>query len=317
LKSLPDALRMKSYLKDKKCRKAIIVGAGFIAMEMAEGLRNLGMETAIVHRGILPASRWDKEFAELMLKELDRNSVSFLVNRQVTAIEGGKGSSLRLITNQGDVPADMILFALGVRPNVKFAADMGITIGKSGAIEVNAFQVTNIENVYAVGDCCEVFHRIRKDWVNMPLGDIANKQGRILGGNIAGGIVSFPGIVGAQTFKLFDLEVAATGINESEAESCGYNPVSTIIWGSAIGAVMPGAKKVGIKLVADRATGKLLGAQAIGEMGAVSRINVLSCALWGDMNLDDIANLDLAYTPPFSTVWDVIHIAAQKLRKQI
>ena len=194
---------------------------------------------------------------------------------------------------------------------------MGVAIGKSGAIAVNFSQATNIEKVFAVGDCCEVFHRISKRWTHVPLGDIANKQGRTLGRNLGGGTALFPGVVGAQSFRLFNLEVAAAGIDEKEAVSSGYHPASTIVWGSAIGDVMPGAKKVGVKLVADRSSGKLLGAQAVGEMGAVSRINVLSCALWGDMDLDDIAYLDLAYAPPFSGAWDVIHIAAQVLKKQI
>jgi len=317
LKNLPDALRMKTYLKERQGRKAVIVGAGFIAMEMAEALRNIGMETVIVHRGALPASRWDREFSKLMLEELSRNNVSFLTNREITAIEKGENASLRLITSEGEVPADFILFALGTRPNVKLAADMGVKIGKSGAIQVNFSQATNIGGVYAVGDCCEVFHRVSKGWVNLPLGDIANKQGRILGRNIGGGKAFFPGIVGAQSFKLFNLEVAAAGLDERESLSCGYHPVSAIVWGSAIGASMPGAKKVGIKLVADSATGKLLGAQALGEMGAVSRINLLSLALWAEMDIDDIAYLDLAYAPPFSGAWDVIHIAAQALARQI
>jgi NADPH-dependent 2,4-dienoyl-CoA reductase/sulfur reductase-like enzyme len=317
LKNLSDAIRMKAYLKERQCRKAVIVGAGFIAMEMAEALTTAGMDTVIVHRGNLPASRWDKEFGTLILDELNRNNVSFLPDREIYAVEDGGSSPLLLKTSREEIAADMILFSLGVRPNVKLAAGMGVEIGLSGAIKVNFSQATNIEGVSAVGDCCEVFHRVSKRWVNMPLGDVANKQGRGLGRTLGGGAAFFPGVVGAQSFKLFNLEVAATGIDEKEALSCGYSPITTIVWGSAIGASLPGATKVGIKMVADRSTGKLLGAQAVGEMGAVSRINVLSCALWGDMVLDDIAHLDLAYTPPFSTVWDVMHIAAQNLKKQI
>lgn len=317
LKTLPDALRMKAYLKERQCRKAVIVGAGFIAMEMAEALRTTGMDTTIVHRGELPASRWDREFAKLMLEELGRNNVSFLTNREILAVHEGGDSRLRLTTNWEDIETDMVLFALGIRPSVKLAADMGVKIGSSGAIQVNFSQATSIEGVYAVGDCCEVFHRVGRRWVYMPLGDIANKQGRTLGRNIGGGKAIFPGVVGAQSFKLFNLEVAATGLDEMEAASCGYHPASAIVWGNAIAASMPGAKKLGIKLVADRATGKLLGAQAIGEMGAVSRINLLSAALWAGMDLDEIAYLDLAYAPPFGGVWDVIHIAAQTLKKNI
>ncbi len=317
LKNLADAINMKAYLKDRQCRKAVIVGAGFIAMEMAEALRTAGMETAIVHRGTLPASRWDREFAKLMLEELDRNDVAFLGNREPMAVEEGKNSRLSLITSQGETEADMLLFALGIRPNVKFATDMGVAAGKTGAIAVNFSQTTNIEGVFAVGDCCEVYNRISRRWVHMPLGDTANKQGRIVGRNMGGDKAIFPGVVGAQSFRLFGMEVAATGLDEKDALACGYHPVSAIVWGNTIAASMPGVKKVGIKMVADRATGKLLGAQALGETGAVSRINLLSCALWSDMDLDEIAYLDLAYAPPFGGAWDIVHIAAQNLKKQI
>jgi NADPH-dependent 2,4-dienoyl-CoA reductase/sulfur reductase-like enzyme len=317
LKNLPDALRMKAYLKQKPCRSAVIVGAGFIAMEMAEALRTAGMETIIVHRGELPASRWDREFAKVILEELTNNKVTFLADRAVSAVEEGRNSGLVLATDKEDIETDMILFALGIRPNTKFAAGMGVKIGASGAIQVDSSLATSVEGVYAAGDCCEVFHRISRRWVHMPLGDIANKQGRSLGRNIAGGKAVFPGVVGAQSFKLFNLEVAATGLEEKEAASSGYNPAGAIVWGNAIAASMPEAKKLGIKLVADRATGKLLGAQAIGESGAVSRINLLSVALWAEMDIDEIAYLDLAYAPPFGGAWDMTHIAAQNLRKNI
>ncbi len=317
LKNYTDALRIKAYLQNRPCRKAAIVGAGFIAMEMAESFQSRGLETTVVYRGSLPARRWDREFGKLLLQELNRQSVTFLAEQEPVAIEEGVNNRLRLITNQEELDVDLVLFSLGVRPNVQLAADMGVKLGNSGAIKVNFSQATDSEGVYAAGDCSEVFHRICKRYTNMPLGDLANKQGRVVGRNIGGDAASFPGVVGAQSFKLFNLEVAATGIDEQEATSCGYHPVSTVIWGKAIPGMMPAAKQVGIKLVADSTTGKLLGAQALGEMGAVSRINVLSCALWGGMDLDDLSHLDLAYAPPFSSAWDVIHIAAQNLRKKL
>jgi NADPH-dependent 2,4-dienoyl-CoA reductase/sulfur reductase-like enzyme len=194
---------------------------------------------------------------------------------------------------------------------------MGLQIGKTGAIQVNFAQRTSLEGVYAVGDCCEVYHRISRQWVHIPLGDIANKQGRVAGANIGGSSLIFPGVVGAQSFRIFKLEVAATGLGEREAAANGFDPVSTIVWGNALAGPMPGNTQVGIKLLADRSTGKLLGAQAVGEAGAVSRINTLSCALWNEMVLDEIGYLDLAYAPPFSSAWDPIHMAAQGLLRQI
>jgi NADPH-dependent 2,4-dienoyl-CoA reductase/sulfur reductase-like enzyme len=149
------------------------------------------------------------------------------------------------------------------------------------------------------------------------LGDIANKQGRIAGSTIGGTPRIFPGIVGAQSFRLFDLEVAATGIGEQEAREAGYTPVSAIVWGNAIADVMPNPQRLGLKLVADRSTGMLLGAQAVGKGGVVGRINALSVALWAGLSLDEIYDLDLAYAPPYSGAWDIIHNTARVLQKKM
>jgi NADPH-dependent 2,4-dienoyl-CoA reductase/sulfur reductase-like enzyme len=317
LKTLPDAIRIKTYLREKQCRKAIIVGAGFIGMEMCEALRTLGIDTQVIDLVSRPAMRWDPEFSNMILEEMARQKVTFIPNTGMTSIEGGKDYRLRLKTNNGDMEADMILIAIGVRPNVKLARDAGVQIGKSGAIQVDFSQRTSGEEIFSVGDCCEVYHRVSRKWVHIPLGDIANKQGRVAGLNIGGGSIIFPGVVGAQSFKIFNLGTAATGIDEIEAKNSGYHPASTIIWGNAIARSMPGEKRLGIKLVADRATGMLLGAQAVGATGAVERINTLSCALWAGVRIDEIAYLDFAYSPPFSPAWDPIHIAAQELMRKL
>jgi len=317
LKKLSDALRIKAWLKNVPCRKVIIVGAGFIGMEMSDVIRGLGIETQVFHRGTLPVHRWDPEFSKTVLAELERHQVGFVTGVEVRAVEEGKKYRLRLVTNRGEDEADMILIAVGIRPETELARRMGLPLGKNGAIRVNFSQRTPEEGVYAVGDCAESFHRVSRDWVNIPLGDIANKQGRVAGRNIGGGSAVFPGIVGSQCFKVFDLEVAATGLTEREAADSGFRPVSTLIWGNSIAGSMPGNKKLGLKLVADRATGKLLGAQAVGGAGAVSRINTLACALWSELTLDDLGWLDLAYSPPVASAWDPIHVAAQQLRRQI
>jgi NADPH-dependent 2,4-dienoyl-CoA reductase/sulfur reductase-like enzyme len=317
LKKFTDAIRIKAWLREVPCRKAIIVGAGFIGMEMAEALRNLGIETIVYHRGTLPVSRWDPEFSKVVLEELRRNQVEFITGVETKSVEAGKDRRLRMVTNRGEDEADMILMAVGVRPDVTLAKQMGLPLGKTGAIQVNFSQQTPRAGVYAVGDCAESFHRVSGRWVHIPLGDIANKQGRTAGRNIGGREMLFPGIVGAQSFKVFDLEVAATGLDEREAEQTSFSPAGTLIWGNAIAGSMPGNTKLGLKMIADRATGKLLGAQAVGKAGAVSRINTLSAALWAGLTLDDVGWLDLAYAPPFSGSWDPIHIAAQVLRRKI
>lgn len=316
LKNLEDAIKIKTYLRENKCRKVIIIGAGFIAMEMSESLHAAGIKTVIFHRASLPANRWDAELSSLMLEELKNNGVEFVPTAETAAIETGTQAPLSVVTNQGKWDADMVLLAIGVKPDVHLARELGLTIGKTGAVAVNYFHQTSQENVYAAGDCCESWHRVSRRWVNIPLGDIANKQGRVAGRNIGGKPLEFAGIVGAQSFRLFNLECAATGIDEKEAALSNYNPVSTLIWGNAISGSL-GQKKIGLKLIADRSSGKLLGAQAVGFAGAVSRINSLSVALWAEMNIDEVAYLDLAYSPPFSGAWDIIHNAAQALRRAI
>lgn len=316
LKNLEDGIKIKTYLQEKKCRKAIIIGAGFISMEMCESLHKAGVRTTVLHRAKLPVNRWDPELAKLMLEELHANEVKFVPEVETTAIEEGSDFPLCAITDRGNLEADLILFAVGVKPNVELADKMGVRLGQTGAIAVNDRQQTSLENVYAAGDCCEAYHRISKQWVNIPLGDIANKQGRVAGRNIGGKMLTFPGIVGAQSFKLFNLEAGATGIDEAEAIKCGYDPASVLVWGNAVAAPM-GMKKIGLKLIADKSSGKLLGAQTVGYAGAVDRINTLSAALWTEMNIDEIGWLDLAYAPPYSGPWDIIHNAAQALRRKI
>ncbi|MEE9910765.1 MAG: FAD-dependent oxidoreductase [Deltaproteobacteria bacterium] len=316
LRNLEDAMKIKTWLRDKNAKRVIIIGGGFIALEMSEALHSAGIRTMIIHNGALPANRWDAALSSVMLEELQAHGVEFAANTAAQAIENGKDAPLCVVTDKGNRECDMVLLAVGVKPDVHLAKLLGLELGKSGAIAVNFAQQTSLENVYSAGDCCESYHRISRRFVNIPLGDIANKQGRVAGRNIGGKPLTFNGIVGAQSFRLFNLECAATGLSEKEALAAGYTPVSNITWGNAMVQAM-GTSKIGLKLIADRSSGKLLGAQAVGTNGVVGRINTLSVALWSDMDLGQIGYLDLAYAPPFSPAWDVIHNAAQALGRSI
>ncbi|MBW2630163.1 MAG: FAD-dependent oxidoreductase [Deltaproteobacteria bacterium] len=316
LKNLRDGINIREYIKDNRCRRAVIVGAGFIAMEMSEALRNLGLETSIVYRGELPVRKWDPVFSGVVLEELTENGVSFIAHNSPVAVEKGSGG-LCLVTGERKIETDIIIFALGVKPNTRLAREAGLTTGESGAIGVDSSQHTSREEIFAVGDCCESYNRVSKKWAHIPLGDMANKQGRVAGRNIAGYPMIFPGVVGAQSFKMFDLEVAMTGLDEKGAEKSGYSPAGNIIWGSPVARSMNRGQKLGLKLIADRGSGKLLGAQAVGQSGAVSRINILSACLWSGMGLDEIGYMDLAYSPSFGGAWDMIHTAAQILEKKL
>jgi len=317
IRDLMHALKLKSYLNEGGVKKAVLIGGGYIGMEMCEALRNVGVEVKVVDILSRPAFRWDPEFTKMIVEELGKNQVEFLPETKPLAIEKGKSSRLKLSTSNGELDADMVLMGVGTRYNTALAQSMGIEMGQSGAIKVDSHQKTSRENVWAVGDCCEAFHRVAGRWVYFPLGDIANKQGRVAGQNIGGSSVEFPGIVGAQAFKVFKLEVGATGLTEEEAVKYGFEPVSSLIWGLPIGRPMAQGEKLGIKLVGDKKTGKLLGGQCIGEKGAVQRISALSIALWSGLTVDELGYVDLPYAPPFGGAWDAIHITAQDLARKL
>jgi NADPH-dependent 2,4-dienoyl-CoA reductase/sulfur reductase-like enzyme len=317
LKSLPDAMAIKKAIGEGRVKKAAILGAGFIAMETAEAFRTAGIDTTLIQRAELPVRRWDPEYSALIKEELQKNGVHCMPLTSPLGVEGGTAQGLKVTTDRGDVEADLVLVATGVKPNTLLAAQMGIAVGKSGAITVNFAQETSGEGVYAVGDCCESFHRVSRSWTSLPLGDIANKQGRVAGSNIGGVPLLFPGVVGAQSFKVFDLEVAATGLNEDEAAKSGFSPVAGKITGTPTARSLSTGERLHLKIVADRSSGRLLGAQAVGRKGAVSRINLLSAALWSEVTVDEMAYMDLAYAPPFGGAWDPVHIACQELLKEL
>ena len=219
IRDLMHALKLKSFLNEGGVKKAVLIGGGYIGMEMCEALRNVGVEVKVVDILPRPAFRWDPEFTKLLVEELGKNQVEFLPETKPLAIEKGKGSKLKMSTSNGDLDADLVLMGVGTRYNTALAQSIGIEMGQSGAIKVDFHQKTSRENVWAVGDCCEAFHRVAGKWVYFPLGDIANKQGRVAGQNIGGASVKFPGIVGAQAFKAFKLEVAPRASRRRKLQS--------------------------------------------------------------------------------------------------
>lgn len=314
LRNVSDALRIKRFIQERRARRAVAVGAGFISLEMCEAFRALGLETTVLESEARPVMRLAEEFSAKIVEELQANGVTFMPRVELEGFDQSPGGIV-VRTGNGTLDADLVLIAIGVAPEVKLAAEAGIVLGTSGAIAVNDRQQTNFPVMYAAGDCCESYHRISGKQVYIPLGDTANKQGRVAGANIGGQDVTFPGIVGSQCFKVFGLEVASTGLTEEEARQAGMTAAAATIQGVSRAHSYPGAKRLWLKLVVDTATGRLLGAQAVGAEGVVARINILAGALAGGLSLEEIAYLDLAYAPPFSGSWDPIHIAAQQLLK--
>lgn len=315
LRNVTDAIRIKRFIEERQARRAVVVGAGLISLEVCEAFRRLGLETTIVYRKDLPMRRLGEDFAEQILIELETNGVTFMGKTDLAGFERSSTEEIIVQTSRGRLETDLVLIGIGVVPEVSLASEAGVHLGPTGSIAVNDRMQTNILSVYAAGDCCECYNRISRRPVHAPLGDIANKQGRIAGANIGGQHLSFPGIVGSICFKVFDLEVASTGLTEKEARKVGMEAASATIQGVSKGYSFPGSSELQIRLVADTASGLLLGAQAVGGDGVVSRINALATALTGGLSLEDLAYLDLAYAPPFSGAWDPVHIAAQQLLK--
>jgi len=318
LKDLQDGIRIRNYVDEKRPKRVAILGGGFIALEMCEAFRLRNMEILLFCRRDLPAGNLEREISEKILKELEENGVHFLAFHEPVAFQlNGNNEVTSLETNKGSYRADMVLMAVGVTPNVEIAKEAGAELGKTGVIRTDKSQKTNVADTYAAGDCCEVFNLVSQDWMYTPLGDIANKQGRVAGDNAAGKKAVFHGVVGSAAFKVFELEVAFTGLGAQVAQRYGFDVDSQLIEAESKVGYMPGSKRMLIKLIFDRKNGKLLGAQMAGQEGVARRINSLAVALHQKMTIDEIARLDFAYAPPFSGTLDPILIAAEQAAKKI
>jgi len=318
LKDLQDSIHIKNYIDEKRPGQVAVLGGGFIGLEMCEAFRLRNCETFLFCRRDLPAGNLEREISEKILKELEENGVHFLTHHEPVAFQlNSNGEITSIETNKGHFPADMVLMAVGVIPNVEIAREAGVELGQTGAIRTDTAQKTNLADIHVAGDCCEVFNLVSQDWVHTPLGDIANKQGRVAGENAAGGRAAFLGVVGSAAFKVFELEVAFTGLGTQAAQQYGFDVDSQVIEAESKVGYMPGAKPILVKLIFDRKNGRLLGAQMVGKEGVARRINSLAVALHQKMTIDEISRLDFAYAPPFSAPFDPILIAAEQAAKKI
>jgi NADPH-dependent 2,4-dienoyl-CoA reductase/sulfur reductase-like enzyme len=318
LKDLQDGLRIRNYIDEKRPKRVAVLGGGFIALEMCEAFRLRNLETFVFCRKDFPAGNLEREISEKILKELQENGVHFLTHHEPVDFKtNGKDEVTTFETHKASYPVDMVLMAVGVIPNVELAKEAGVEPGETGAIRTDKAQRTNLDDIFAAGDCCEVFNLVSQDWVHTPLGDIANKQGRVAGQNAAGGKALFHGVVGSAAFKVFELEVAFTGLGTEAARKYGFDVDSQIIEAESKVGYMPGSKRMLIKLTFDRKNGRVLGAQMAGKEGVARRINALAVALHQNMTMDEISRLDFAYAPPFSGTLDPILIAAEQAAKKI
>jgi NADPH-dependent 2,4-dienoyl-CoA reductase/sulfur reductase-like enzyme/rhodanese-related sulfurtransferase len=319
LSHIPDATAIRDYLPNLENKEVIIVGAGLIGLEMAEAFVARGLKVTVIEALSWPLpALLDEEIAAHVEKHLRSKGVAVRCGQRVTGFLGDNNSRVcRVVLGDTELEAGLVLLSLGVRPNITLAKDAGLTIGATGGLSVNERLQTGDPDIYAGGDCVEVVNVITGKKTLVPLGSTANKHGRIIGTNVTGGSDTFPGIVGTAIVKVFDFNVGRTGLNEAQAREAGFETVTSLIPTFEHATYYPGARDILVKLVADKATGKLLGGQAVGPGDTAKRIDVLAAALTFGANVNDLANVDLGYAPPYNSALDPLHNAANVIRNKL
>jgi len=310
LRNINDMNGIKNFIEAKKPKSAVIIGSGFIGLEMCEGFKHLGMDVSIVARSKI-AKGIDNDMYSYIEEHLKEKGVNVYTNTKTMGINDqgvviGDGSIIK---------ADIVLLATGVKPNTALAKSMGVELGVTGAIKVDKHMRTNIEDVYSCGDCIEIFNTINDKPVYRPLGSTANKTGTIAGRNVLGINDEFKGVLGTGIFRVFDITVGMTGLSEEEAVKSGYN-VSVSIDKKPNKPEYMGGRPIVIKAVAEKESGRLLGAQLIGYEGTDRRLDVLVAAITLKARAEDLMHLDLAYSPPYSTPRDPLYYTGAKLKSK-
>jgi len=315
LKSLENGRLIKKYIQPQT-QKAVIIGMGYIALEMAEAFHERGIEVSMIkpRPQLLP---WlSPSLAEIVNQELINHQINLYPGYPIKGIEASN-HQLCVKSENLSLSCDIVLTAIGVQPNSQIADKAGIVLGASNAIKVNESLKTSESDIFAAGDCADVYHLVSKKRAWLPLALYANRGGWTAADNVIGKQTKLSGIVGTSVFKVFQLEVARTGLNSSEAKKAGFDPVEVVIQSRSRAHAHPGACPIHISMIGDKQTGLLLGVQMIGKEGVAHRINAPAIALHTKMTVDHFANSDLAYAPPFSPVWDPMLTAANQLIKKM
>lgn len=319
LRWMGDSFQVHQHLSEQNPQSAIIVGGGYIGLEMADALTLRGLQVTLVEHSPTVLKTVHTSFGERVTDELKRHGVTIQTGISVERIEP-IGTQLRVTGTPGfSAVADLVLVAVGAVPSTDLAQTAGVELGQHGAIQVNQRMETNVPNTYAAGDCVETWHRLLQKNVYIPLGTTAHKQGRIAGENAIGGNGEFQGTLGTQVVKVFELAISRTGLREAEAKEAGFEPVTVEFetWDHKV--YYPCAHPIRIRVTGDANTRQLLGAQIIGHyQGEVAkRIDIFATALFHGMKVGQLSDLDLSYTPPLSSPWDPVQMAAQAWVKQV
>ena len=314
LSTLQSGIDVLKYIEEARPAKAVIVGGGYIGIEMAEGLLDREMDVTLIDMAPQLMSTMDKDMAELILEFMKKEGVKVLLNEKLSRFEkNADGKIESVVTDKQSLPADLVILGMGVKPNSELASAAGIKSGAGNAICIKKNMTTSVPHIWAAGDCAESYHLLKKQQVFVPLGTVANKHGQVAGINISGGDAEFPGVLGTAITKFRELEISRTGLSEKEAKELGLDCKSNTIEAATLSSYYPGNGKMTVKLVIEKETGRLLGGQIVGTSGAAKRIDTIAAAITGNMTVQNLVDMDLSYAPPFSPVWDPVQIAARTL----
>jgi NADPH-dependent 2,4-dienoyl-CoA reductase/sulfur reductase-like enzyme len=314
VQTLDDGQALLDTLARTDGRRAVVMGAGYIGVEMAEAMLKRGYEVTVLNRGEQPMATLDPDMGRLVHEAMDRIGITTVNGAGVTKILTGSDGRVRAVaTENAEYPADVVVLGIGVEPETTLARAAGLPLGAYGGLLTDlAMRVRGYENIWAGGDCVEVLDLVSGRERHIALGTHANKHGQIIGANAGGGYATFPGVVGTAVSKVCDLEIARTGLREKDARAVGLQYVTTTIESTNSAGYYPDAALMTVKMLAERRTGRLLGVQIVGRDGAAKRVDIAAVALTAGMTVEQMTALDLGYAPPFSPVWDPVLVAARK-----
>ncbi|MGW6460702.1 FAD-dependent oxidoreductase [Streptomyces sp. NPDC055078] len=314
VQNLDDGQALLDTLAGAAGRRAVVVGAGYIGVEMAEALLNHGFDVTVLNRGEQPMATLDPDMGRLVHTAMDGLGITTVNGAEVTGIRTGDDGHVRAVTTDGgEYPADVVVLGMGVEPETTLARAAGLPLGAYGGLLTDlSLRVRGHDAIWAGGDCVEVLDLVSGRERHVPLGTHANKHGQIIGANIGGGYGTFPGVVGTAVSKVCALEIARTGLREKDAAEVGLQYVTATIESTSRAGYYPDAALMTVKMLAERRTGRLLGVQIVGREGAGKRVDIAAVALHAGMTVEQLTMLDLGYAPPFSPVWDPVLVAARR-----
>lgn len=309
LKTMDDGIHLKEKVESRAIQDVVIIGGGYIGVEVAEAMVRQGKNVRLIELADRILQNFEPEITDMAEKELERNNVKLHLNEKVLGFIGN-GQVEAVETDKSTYKADLVVMAVGVRPATDFLKGSGIALAENGAIIIDREMRTSVEDIYAAGDCAQVYNKVMEENSYIPLGTNANKCGRLAGANIAGERNKYIGTLGSAAIKIFDLELGRTGLTEKDAQNMVLDYDTVFVQSADHPAYYPDQTPIWIKLIYEKRTKRILGAHAIGNKGVVLRIDIFALAIHNEMTTEELGMTDFCYAPPFAGVWDAVHIAS-------